>query len=47
MDISTFNDLLHAARQQTDPQRLVDAVLSGRLDPLIPFDREGQAVRLG
>lgn len=42
----------HGGRPPTDAQveaalqRMVEAVKSGRLDGLIPFDRDGQAVRL-
>ena len=75
MDIQHFNDLLAAARQQPEPQRLllvfaaalpgqgrqapapaqvdaalqrmVEAVKSGQLAGMIPFDRQGEAVQLG
>ena len=46
MDISSFNDLLQAARAQTEPplRRMVEAIRRGTHCAFIPFDRQGQPV---
>lgn len=46
MDISSFNDLLQAARAQAEQplQRMVEAIRQGTHAAFIPFDRQGQPV---
>lgn len=45
MNISTFGDLLHAAREQANAQRMIDSIQSGAVGRFIAFDRDGQPVQ--